>query len=163
LTPDIFARGLSWEDYLRSMRTNQELLRRKLAGFRLPDPEAERWKHAPVAYVLVFTEDWCQDSISALPPLIAIMEVAPFELSVMCRDDELALQRALTHQEFPPVPLFIFYDFQWNELGRFIEMPQEFRRLKQDPAEALWLKEMYDELWWQTELEELALVVGNRK
>jgi hypothetical protein len=154
---------MAWEEYLGSMRTNYEILRRKLAGFRLPEPEVERWRNAPVANVLVFTEDWCQDSISALPPLIAIMEIAPFELRVMRRSEELALQRALTGQEYPPVPLFIFYDAQWNELGRFVEMPREFRRLKDDPNEALWLKEMYDELWWQTELEELAAIGENRR
>jgi hypothetical protein len=162
VTPELFYSGLSWDDYLASIRTNGALLRRKLAEFALPDEERRRWQRSNVAHVLVFTEDQCQDSVSALPPLLGIAEVATFDLRVMRRAERLALQRALTGEEFPEIPLFLFYDAAWNEVGRFVEMPREFRRLKNDPAEAMWLKEMYDELWWQMELEELAAIADIR-
>ncbi len=156
MTPEVFYRGLEWDGYFRAMQVNRELLRRKLAKFLLPPEERTQWAQSSIAHTLVFTEDWCQDSVSALPPLLGIAAVAPFDLRVMRRSEEITLQRALTQQEFPPVPMFIFYDSAWHEQGRFVEMPREFRRLKGDPAEAMWLKEMYDEIWWQTELEELA-------
>ncbi|HEX8684330.1 MAG TPA: thioredoxin family protein [Ardenticatenaceae bacterium] len=158
MTPEVFYSGLSWEEYLPSMRTNRELLRRKIALFTLPIEEQQRWEQSRVAHVLIFTEDQCQDSVSALPPLLGIAQVAPFDLRVMRRSEQITLQRALTGEEFPAIPTFIFYDADWNELGRFVEIPREFRRLQDDPAEALWLKEMYDEIWWQTELEELTAI-----
>jgi hypothetical protein len=158
MTPELFYAALPWEDYAASMQANRELLRRKCRDFALPDTERARWTKSAIAHVLVFTEDWCQDSISALPPLLAIYAVASFDLRVLRRAEALALQRALTGEEFPPIPLFLFYNAHWREQGRFVEMPRAFRRLKEDPAEAVWLKEMYDEVWWETELEELAII-----
>jgi hypothetical protein len=161
MTPDIFYRALAWDDYVVSMQINRDLLRRQRGQFVLPAAERQRWARGELSawHVLVFTEDWCQDSITALPPLLAIAEVASFEIGVMRRSDELMLLRALTKNEWPPVPVFLFYDADWNEQGRFLAMPQEFRRMKHDPAEAIWLKEMYDEIWWETEIEELARIV----
>lgn len=155
----IFRRGMAWVDYFASMTTNHELLRRKLADFRLEDPAP--FLTSTIRYVLVFTEDWCQDAISALPPLITIAAVASLEFRVMRRSSELALQQALTNVEFPPVPMFVFYDADWRERGRFVEMPRAFRAILRDPAEAMWLKEMYDEIWWQTEIEELSTIFVN--
>lgn len=154
--PEIFYAGLSWPDYLASMRQNRALLEQKCSAFRLPEAERARWATSPIAYTLVFTEDNCQDSISALPPLLAIAAVAPFALRVYRRSAALLLQQQLTSEEYPRIPLFLFYDAQWRERGRFVEMPRAFRQLKADPAEALWLKEMYDEIWWELELAELA-------
>ena len=161
MTPHIFYRGLRWQEYFASMESNRELLRRKCAEFRLPPEERARWATSLVAYVLVFSEDWCQDSISALPPLLAIANVASFEMRIMRRSEELMLQRVLTKNEWPSVPLFIFYDAEWKELGRFVEKAREFRRIKNDPLEAIWLKEMYDEIWWETELAELAEIASS--
>ncbi len=159
MNPSTFQRGVTWNDYLSSMTTNRELLRRKLAEFHLADQTP--FQNSPVQYVLVFTEDWCQDSISALPPLLAIAAIAPLEIRVMRRSSELSLQQSLTGVEFPPVPMFLFYDAHWQEQGRFVEMPRAFRALLHDPAEAMWLKEMYDEMWWQTEMEELSPIFTN--
>lgn len=163
MTPELFYRGMTWEAYLASMQSNRALLERKLAGYRLPEASRARWAGSEIAHVLLFTEDWCQDSISALPPLLAIAGVAPFDLRVMRRSEELALLRALTGEEFPAIPTFLFYDSDWNERGRFVEMPRAFRRLKADPAEALWLKEMYDEVWWETEVAELETMLGTER
>ncbi|MBA3534271.1 MAG: thioredoxin family protein [Ardenticatenales bacterium] len=161
MTPELFYAGLTWDDYAASMQVNRELLRRKCREFTLPEGERGRWANSPIAHVLVFTEDWCQDSISALPPLLALHATTLFDLRVLRRSEALELQRALTGQLFPPVPMFVFYDNHWQERGRFVEMPRAFRRLKTDPAEALWLKEMYDEMWWETELAEFAIMVDH--
>ncbi len=106
----------------------------------------------------VLTHDACQDSVSALPPLLAIASVAPFDLRVLRRSRQTDLLRRLTGVEYPPIPTFFFYDANWSELGRFVEMPDRFRRLKADPDEAYWLrdKDAYTETWWEKEFEELA-------
>lgn len=152
----IFARGQSWQDYLASMTANRILLERKVAGFRLETPAP--FQKSDIQSVLVFTEDWCQDSVTAFPPLIAIAHAATLDLRMMRRSGELALHQSLTGLEYPPIPTFIFYDSAWQERGRFIEIPHAFRRALQDPDEALWVREMYDELWWSAELEELAKI-----
>jgi hypothetical protein len=138
------------------MTTNRTLLERKVAEFRLKDPSP--FQNSPICAVLVFTEDWCQDSVTAFPPLIAIVKAAALNFSIMRRSDAVALHQSITGLEYPPIPTFIFYDKQWQERGRFIEMPNAFRRLLNDPTEAMWVREMYDELWWGAEVEELTQI-----
>ncbi len=151
-----------WPDYVAGMRTNQALLLQQMARCRLPGAERERWLAAPIASVLVFTDDACQDSVSALPPLLAIAEVARFELRLLRRSQHADLQRRLSGLAWPPVPMFFFYDAFWVEQGRFVEMPKAFRRLLDDPEEAAWLrdKDAYAEAWWETEFAELGAVAG---
>jgi hypothetical protein len=152
----IFNRGQSWQEYLDSMTTNRTLLERKVVEFRLQD--ASPFQNSAIRAVLGFTEDWCQDSVTAFPPLIAIVEAAALNLSIMRRSDAMALHQSITGLEYPPIPTFIFYDDEWQEQGRFIEMPAAFRHLLKDPAEAMWVREMYDELWWGAEVEELTRI-----
>jgi hypothetical protein len=160
LNTSTFARGQSWQPYLESMTANRILLERKVAEFRLEDPSP--FQNSSIRSVLVFTEDWCQDSVTAFPPLIAIAHAATLELRIMRRSNELALHQSLTGLEYPPIPTFVFYDSAWQERGRFIEMPHAFRHALQDPNEALWVREMYDELWWSAEVEELAVLFQER-
>ncbi len=163
MNPTLFHQGQTWDEYLASMRKNKQLMTQEVARCTLPPVDAERWAAARrVAHVLVFTDDACQDSISALPPLLAIAAVATFDLRVMRRSRQTELLRRLTGLEYPPVPTFFFYDAAWSELGRFVEMPDQFRRLKADPDEAFWLrdKDAYTETWWETEFEQLALLLG---
>lgn len=151
-----FQRGQSWREYLASMTANHTLLERKVAEFSLET--LTPFQNSDIRAVLVFTEDWCQDSVTAFPPLIAIVEAVGLELRIMRRSEELTLHQALIGLEYPPIPSFIFYDKEWQEKGRFIEMPAVFRRLLNDPDEMMWVREMYDELWWSAEIEEFAAV-----
>ncbi len=161
----IFASGQTWNDYLASMRTNRMLMEQQVGSCRLPPQERERWAAAThIAHVLVFTDDACQDSVSGMPPLIAIAAVAPFDLRVLRRSTHADVQRRLSGLAWPPVPMFLFFDDNWLEKGRFVETPQAFRRLQADPGEAIWLRDKaaYDEAWWETEFAELALVAEGR-
>ncbi len=149
-----FERGQRWDDYLASMQTNRILMTQKVAAFRLE--EAHPFTGSPLRAVLAFTDDWCQDSVTAFPPLVAIVAAAQLELRVTRRSVELSLQQALTGLEYPPIPTFLFYDSEWRERGRFLEMPDAFRRALQDPAEAAWLRELYDETWWEAQVAQFA-------
>ena len=158
MNPTLFFQGQTWDDYLASMRKNQRLMAQEVARCELPPADAVRWAAAEqVAHVLVFTDDACQDSISALPPLLAIAGVAPFDLRVLHRSRQTDLLRHLTGLEYPPVPTFFFYyPFGLNSVALWRCRP--ICRLKADPDEAYWLRDqdVYTETWWETEFEELA-------
>lgn len=157
----VFARGQRWREYLASMTGNRALLERKVGEFQLEN--FIPFRNSRVHAALVFTEDWCQDSITAFPPLIAISQAATLDLRIMRRSNELTLQQSLTGIEYPPIPTFIFYNEKWQEQGRFIEMPLAFRHALQDPNEVLWLREMYDESWWQMEVEEIGNIFNRER
>lgn len=156
-----FDRALPWRHYVASMATNTILMERGISDFRLEAPA--RFAVTEIRFVLAFTEDWCQDSVTAIPPLVAIAECALLDFRVMRRSDELALLQSETGMEFPPIPTFLFYDRSWHEGGRFVEMPRAFKAALEDPAEALWVRAQYDEIWWQYEIEELAAIFEDNR
>ena len=102
--------------------------------------------------------------MSALPPLLAIATVAPFDLRVLRRSQHADVQRRLCGLAWSPVPMFLFYDASWMESGRFVETPAAFRMLQADHEEAVWLrdKDTYDETWWETEFAELAMIANQQ-
>lgn len=156
----LFERALSWEEYAAGMGPNRLLIERGRRAFRLPDPHRALWQQSGVAHVLLFTEDNCQDSVSALPPLLALRDVAGFDLRVLRRSAQLPLLRALSGDPWPRIPALFFYDAAFHELGRFVEMAPAFRALKADPAEAPFLRDHYDHLFWETELEALSEIAA---
>lgn len=162
----LFEAALAWDDYLASMTANRQLLRGKLDAARLPRGEAAFWAGvgAPLR-VLVLTEDWCQDSVTALPPLLAVARTAPrMKVRVLRRSQALELARALTRNEYPPIPILLFYDETFRELGRFVEKPAGWDELMDDPEQRAWLRgdpDMYDALWAELELAQMrGIVVG---
>lgn len=162
---DIFEAGLSWDAYLASMTSNRQLLSSKLAAFRLPADEAAFWaNYSQPLNVLIFTEDWCQDSVTALPSLLAVAHTAPaVTLRVLRRAEAPDLVRALLKDEYPPVPVFLFYDGDFNELGRFIASPVGWDDVMADPDQRAWLRgdpAMYDALWAELELAQFRAIVG---
>lgn len=65
--------AMPWEDYFYSMRKYQRIMARNIAFCQLSSADAELWAQARhIAHVLVFTEDYCPDSLNAIPPLLAI-------------------------------------------------------------------------------------------
>lgn len=162
---EIFAAGLSWEAYLASMTSERALLASKVAEFRLPPDEAAFWAgYSRPLNVLIFTEDWCQDSVTALPPLVAVARTAPaITLRVRRRSEAAGLARALLKDEYPPVPVFLFYDTAFHELGRFIASPVGWDEVMADPEQRAWLRSdpaLYDALWAELELAQFRAIVG---
>ncbi len=125
-----YQQGLTWDEYFYSMQSNQRLMARHIAFCRLSDADRASWQQAThVAHVLIFTEDYCPDSVHAIPPLMAIHQVAPFDLRVLRRDEDPDRMRAVTGDPSPRVPTFIFYDKNWQEIGRFVERPEALNHL----------------------------------
>ena len=105
MNPTLFYQGQTWDEYLASMRKNKQLMAQEVARCVLPPVDAERWAAAEhVAHVLVFTDDACQDSASALPPLLAIARVAPFDLRVLRRSRQTDLLRSSNRSRIPACP-----------------------------------------------------------
>ena len=75
--------------------------------------------------VLVLAEDWCGDVIDNLP-ILGNLAVASgkLDLHIFLRDQNLDLMEQYLNQgQFRSIPVFVFFDQQFNEIGRFIERP----------------------------------------
>src|SRR5262249_39311127 len=91
--------------------------------------------------VLVLAEDWCGDVIDNLPILGRIaQESGKLNLRVFLRDQNLdIMDQYLNQGEFRSIPVLVFFNEEFHEIGRFIERPAsvtERRRLQRQAVYA---------------------------
>jgi hypothetical protein len=121
-----FDRGLTYDAYKEQMTRNRdrveenerrvELNKEDLAAFRaLPRP----------VKVLVLAEDWCGDVMANLPVLGRLAkESGKLDVRVFLRDqNDDIMQRYLNKGQFKSIPVFVFFDEEFRELGHWIERP----------------------------------------
>ncbi len=122
VTPERFAQGLTFPEYLTQMRTNKDRFVKRMADavITVGDREAIRGRRLKI---LVITEDWCGDALVAFPALARLVEGAPeVELRVFLRDaNPDVMDGYLKRGLYRTIPVFVFFDERMNELGRFME------------------------------------------
>jgi len=121
--------GMTYDAFKAAMTRNQERFAQNESRVVL-DPETVRtFKSLPQPLrVLVLAEDWCGDVVANLPILGRILKEAPLlDVRVFYRDQNLDLmQRWLNQGKFQSIPVFVFFDENFQELGHWIERPASF-------------------------------------
>jgi hypothetical protein len=121
-----FDKGLTYDAFKEQMTRNRERLeenerrvdlsKEDLAGFRaLPQP----------VKVLVLAEDWCGDVIANLPVLGRLAkDSGKLDVRIFLRDqNDDIMQSYLNKGQFKSIPVFVFFDDAFRELGHWIERP----------------------------------------
>jgi hypothetical protein len=77
-------------------------------------------------YVLALSEDWCGDCTDNLPIVHRIAtETGRLDFRILSRDENLdIMDRYLKYGEFRSIPLIIFMDRDFNEIGHLKERPE---------------------------------------
>jgi len=122
VTPERFAEGMTFPEYLAQMRTNRERFVQRLAEAEItPDDRAAL--RGRKLRILVITEDWCGDALVGFPALAKLVEGAPdVEMRVFLRDASPdVMDQYLKRGLYRTIPVFVFFDEQMNELARFME------------------------------------------
>lgn len=89
-------------------------------------------------YVVALSEDWCGDCTDNLPIVNRIaIETGKLDFRIISRDDNLdIMDRYLKYGEFRSIPVIIFMDRNFNEIGHLKERPESVtERRKQARAE----------------------------
>lgn len=122
MTPERFAQGMTFPEYLAQMRTNQERFAKRLADTEI-NPDDRAAMQGRKLKILVITEDWCGDTLVGLPGLAKLVEGAPdVEMRVFLRDaNPDVMDQYLKRGLYRTIPVFVFFDEQMNELARFME------------------------------------------
>lgn len=122
MTPERFAQGMTFPEYLGQMRTNQERFATHLAETEI-DPDDRAAMQGRKLKILVITEDWCGDALVGFPGLAKLVEGAPdVEMRVFLRDTNPdVMDQYLKRGLYRTIPVFVFFDEQMNELARFME------------------------------------------
>ena len=121
-----FSTGLTYDEYKDQMTRNRDRVEANEARVTIDpaDLEAFRGLNGPV-HVLALAEDWCGDVIANLPVLGKLArESVTLDLRVFLRDQNKDLmQRYLNQGKYESIPVIVFFDDTFKELGVFIERP----------------------------------------
>jgi Thioredoxin len=121
-----FDQGMTYDAYKAQMTRNRERLEEneKRVDLAKVDVAAFRALPRPVK-VLVLAEDWCGDVIANLPVLGRLaQESGKLDVRILLRDqNDDIMQQYLNKGQFKSIPVFIFLDEDFKELGHWIERP----------------------------------------
>ena len=131
VTPERFASGLTYQQYIESITQNQDRFQMNYEGTTVSEQEATAL-HALVAKengpakVLVLGEDWCPDVYRGLPVLAKLAEAAGMELRVFPRDENLDIMNEfLKDGEYQSIPTAVFYTKDHRYITHWIERPRK--------------------------------------
>ena len=122
MTPERFAEGLTFAQYLAQMRSNKERFEKRMADAEITAADREALRGRKLK-VMVITEDWCGDALVGFPALARLVEDAPdVEMRVFLRDaNPDVMDQYLKKGLYRTIPVIVFFDEQMNELARYME------------------------------------------
>ncbi|HXJ77604.1 MAG TPA: thioredoxin family protein [Candidatus Methylomirabilis sp.] len=118
-----FAKGMTWKEYVAQMGDTRERTESNSMKSTLTDDERKFFSGVNhVKYVMMLAENWCGDVHRNSPLIAHICESIPgAELRVFLRDQNADLRDTFLNNGYQSIPVVVFFDKDWNEVGRWIE------------------------------------------
>ena len=115
-----FATGMTWKDYLAQMGDTRARTEDNYQHASLTEDERRFFSGLrQVRHALMLAENWCGDVHRNSPMLARICEAMPHcDLRVFFRDQNLDLTDAYLNNGYRSIPVIVFFDQDWNEIGR---------------------------------------------
>lgn len=125
VSKETYQSGLTPEQFIDLMETNKEKFVENIDAANISADVKQFFSENPVS-IAAIGEDWCTDVVHFLPVMIKLArEVDGVDIRVFQRDKTDLINDYLNQGEFKSIPVFVFHDSDWNELGHFIERPQK--------------------------------------
>src|SRR2546430_2541874 len=121
-----FDKGLTYDAYKAQMTRNRDRLEENERRVDLSKEDLVAFRALPrPVKVLVLAEDWCGDVIANLPVLGRLArDSGKLDVRIFLRDqNDDIMQRYLNQGQFKSIPVFVFLDEDFRELGHRIERP----------------------------------------
>jgi hypothetical protein len=118
-----FSKGMAWKEYMAQMGDTRARTEDNYNKATLTDEERKFFSGVTdVKYILMLAENWCGDVHRNSPLVARIAETIPgAELRVFFRDQNLDITDCFLNNGFRSIPVVVFFDKDWNEIGRWIE------------------------------------------
>jgi hypothetical protein len=118
-----FVTGMTWKDYVAQMGDTRAKTEDNYSKSGLTEEERKFFSSiSQVKYVLMMAENWCGDVHRNSPLIAHVADAMPgAELRVFLRDQNLDLTDCFLNNGFRSIPIVVFFDKDWNEIGRWIE------------------------------------------
>ncbi|MGB2909424.1 MAG: thioredoxin family protein [Anaerolineales bacterium] len=160
MNKDFFYQGETIEDFLSNSNELDDKYRQHIIEVQFDDDLLAQLAEMPANLkVMVIAEPWSGDVLYYFPVLIRMAEEADWEIRIFRRDSypELILpyrKEGLYHS----IPVYVFYDAEFNEVANWIERPAEATRVIDDESLKLRrrLREEHKAEWRQEAIKELA-------
>jgi hypothetical protein len=129
VTPERFAQGMTYEQYIGSIERNQARFQENYDGTSVPAEDAEAFKAlmqkpGGPAKMLVLGEDWCPDVFRGMPVFARLAEATGIEMRVFPRDQHKdIMSEFLAGGEFESIPVAVFYTKDMDYIAHWIERP----------------------------------------
>ncbi len=112
---DFFKTGKLFDEYASSSDFEEPYKSTSLSE------EDEEFFSSFALKVLVISEKWCGDCRREVPLLAHIANTAGWDLRIFGREENPALMDEYTTEGKRKIPVFVFFDESFEEIGRFIE------------------------------------------
>lgn len=133
VTRERFDSGMTYDEYKAQMTRNRERFEANERGLQLSPDDLKAFRRLPRPLnVLVIAEDWCGDVIANTPIVGRIAaESGRLNLRVFLRDQDPDLMDLyLKDGSFRSIPVFAFFDDDFNQVGLFVERPDSVTALR---------------------------------
>jgi len=126
VTREQFEQGMTYDAYKAQMTRNQERFEENEKKLKIESADLEAFKKLPKSLkVLVIAEDWCGDVIANVPIVGRLAkESGKLDVRVVLRDQSNLIDSYLNKGQFKSIPVVVFLDENFNELGAFYERPE---------------------------------------
>ncbi len=140
VTPERFAQGQSYAEYVGSIERNQKRFEENYAGTEVSAEDIANYKalmakpNGP-AKLMVVGEDWCPDVFRGMPVFQKLAEATGLEIKIFKRDENKdIIAEFLNGGEFESIPVAVFYTKDMDEISHFIERPAKAQAEMKDLA-----------------------------
>jgi len=118
-----FSKGLTWKDYVAQMGDTKARTEENYQKSKLTDEERKFFSGInQVRYVMMLAENWCGDVHRNSPLIAHVCEAMQnCDLRVFLRDKETDLRDTFLNNGYQSIPVVVFFDKDWNEIGRWLE------------------------------------------
>ena len=128
-----FDQGLTYDAYKEQMTRNRDRLEENEQRVDLSKEDLAAFRALPrPVKVVVLAEDWCGDVLANLPVLGRLAkESGKLDVRIFLRDqNDDIMQRYLNKGQFKSIPVFVFFDDAFRELGHWIERPASVTEIR---------------------------------
>ena len=134
VTPERFARGMTYDEYMGSVKVNKARIEEYYANVSVESEQADALKELTnaeggPARMMVIGEDWCGDVVRELPVLARVAEAAGLELRIFPRDENHDIMNEfLKEGKYMSIPVAVFYDQGHEYICHWIERSEVANR-----------------------------------
>jgi len=129
-----FQSAVTYDQWKAGWTRNQDRFAAQEKAYQ-PDPaDVEALKKLPKPVnVLAIVEDWCGDVVANVPIIERLAkESGKLNVRYAQRDSTPFIDRYLNKGQYKSIPVFVFLDDNFNELGVFYERPDAITKLRAD-------------------------------